>query len=83
MFQADDLQPGDIVVFSGVGGIDEELADVMGLIVKIETVPSSYDESAALIQFYAGDLPGGPLHYYHHELNNFIKCGELRIIHGN
>ena len=40
MFQADDLQPGDIVVFSGGDGIDEELADIMGLIVKIETVPS-------------------------------------------
>ena len=82
MFQADDLQPGDIVVFKGVGGIDEDLAEIMGLIVSIEDPVK--EGPAALIQFYAGDdFYAGPLHYYHQELNNFIKCGELRIIRGN
>ena len=76
MDQVDNLQAGDMVIF--VGTVPAE-PDVMGFVVEDNFDP--HDEQAVLIQFYGKD-DCEPLHYYHHELDNFLENGEIRIQHG-
>ena len=74
MFQIDNLRAGDIVVFvDDVTGSDR---DIMGMVIDVN--PDPHDEQAALIQFY-GKHDLLPLHYYYHELDNFLEIGEIRI----
>ena len=76
MFQVDNLQAGDIVIFiEGNAGFP----DVMGCVVEDNFDP--HDEQAVLIQFFGKD-DGEPLHYYHHELDDLVEHGEIRIQHG-
>ena len=72
MFQIDNLRAGDIVIWKGDGR-------TMGMV--IDTNPDPHDEQAVLIQFYGKD-DFHPLHYYHHELDDFLEIGEIRIQHG-
>ena len=51
----------------------------MGMV--IDTNPDPHDEQAAMIQFY-GKHDVLPLHYYYHELDDFLEIGEIRIQHG-
>jgi hypothetical protein len=51
----------------------------MGMV--IDTNPDPHDEQAVLIEFYDGDGIN-PLHYYYHELDDFLENGEIRIQHG-
>ena len=77
MNQVDNLQAGDIVVF-----LDDHphRPDVLGFVV--DDHPDPHDEQAVLIQFY-GRHDGEPLHYYRHELDNFLEKGEIRIQHAS
>ena len=72
MFQVDNLRAGDIVIWKGEGR-------TMGMV--IDTNPDPHDEQAVLIEFYDGDIMH-PLHYYYHELDDFLEIGEIRIQHG-
>ena len=72
MFQIDNLRAGDIVIWKGEGR-------TMGMV--IDTNPDPHDEQAVLIEFYDGDKMN-PLHYYYHELDDFLEIGEIRIQHG-
>ena len=76
MNQVDNLQAGDIVVF-----LDDHphRPDVLGFVV--DDHPDPHDEQAVLIEFYDGDGIN-PLHYYYHELDDFLENGEIRIQHG-
>jgi hypothetical protein len=77
--QVDNLQAGDIILFIEGEDLSGPLPDIMGLVV--EAHPDPNDEQAVLIQFYGGDdYEAGPLHYYHHELNKFLKEGVIRFI---
>ena len=81
MFQIDNLQAGDIVIWHGDIYDAGRLPDTMGIVVNDN--PDPHDEQAVLIQFYGGDnWLEGPLHYYHHELDLFLENGEIRIQHG-
>ena len=51
----------------------------MGMV--IDTNPDPRDEQAAMIQFF-GKHDVLPLHYYYHELDDFLEIGEIRIQHG-
>ena len=73
MFQVDNLRAGDIVIWKGEGD------RTMGMV--IDTNPDPHDEQAVLIEFYDGDEIN-PLHYYHHELDDLVEHGEIRIQHG-
>ena len=73
MFQVDNLQAGDIVIWKGEGR-------TMGMV--IDTNPDPHDEQAVLIEFYDGDGIN-PLHYYYHELDDFLENGEIRIQHAS
>ncbi len=77
MNQVDNLRAGDIVVF--IGTHDTPEPDVMGMV--IDTNPDPHDEQAAMIQFF-GKHDVLPLHYYYHELDDFLEIGEIRIQHG-
>jgi len=72
MFQVDNLRAGDIVIWKGEGR-------TMGMV--IDTNPDPHDEQAVLVQFF-GKHDVLPLHYYYHELNDFLEIGEIRIQHG-
>ena len=73
MFQVDNLRAGDIVIWKGEGD------RTMGMV--IDTNPDPHDEQAVLIEFYDGDEIN-PLHYYYHELDDFLEHSEIRIQHG-
>jgi hypothetical protein len=76
--QVGNLQAGDIVLFIEGEDLSGPLPDTMGLVV--DDHPDPNDEQAVLIQFYGGDdYFAGPLHYYHHELDTFLKTGYIRI----
>jgi len=75
--QVDNLRAGDIVIFIGTCNTVEP--DVMGMV--IDTNPDPHDEQAAMIQFF-GKHDVLPLHYYYHELDDFLEIGEIRIQHG-
>ena len=78
--QVKNLQAGDIVIWKGAEDLSGPLPDTMGMI--IDTNPDPRDEQAVLIQFFGGDdWYAGPLHYYHHELADFLEIGEIRIQH--
>lgn len=77
MNQVDNLRAGDIVIFIGTCNTVEP--DVMGMV--IDTNPDPHDEQAAMIQFF-GKHDVLPLHYYYHELDDFLEIGEIRIQHG-
>jgi hypothetical protein len=72
MFRVDNLQAGDMIIWKGEGR-------TMGIV--IDTNPDPHDEQAVLIEFYDGDGIN-PLHYYYHELDDFLENGEIRIQHG-
>ena len=72
MFRVDNLQAGDVIIWKGEGR-------TMGMV--IDTNPDPHDEQAVLIEFYDGDGIN-PLHYYYHELDDFLENGEIRIQHG-
>jgi len=72
MFRVDNLQAGDVIIWKGEGR-------TMGIV--IDTNPDPHDEQAVLIEFYDGDGIN-PLHYYYHELDDFLENGEIRIQHG-
>ncbi len=72
MNQIDNLRAGDIVIWKGEGR-------TMGMV--IDTNPDPHDEQAAMIQFF-GKHDVLPLHYYYHELDDFLEIGEIRIQHG-
>ena len=74
--QVDNLRCGDIVVMVGYNGS----ADSTGYVVDIN--PDPHDEQAVLIQFMGPDTDRMPLHYYHHELDDYLESGEIRIQHG-
>ena len=74
--QVCNLRCGDIVVFTGEGSAD----DCPGYVV--DTNPDPHDEQAVLIQFMGRDTDRMPLHYYYHELDDFLETGEIRIQHG-
>jgi hypothetical protein len=77
--QVDNLQAGDIVLFIEGEDLSGPLPDIMGLVVNDH--PDLNDEQAVLIQFYGGDdYEAGPLHYYHHELDKFLKEGVIRFV---
>ena len=77
MDQVDNLQAGDIVVFvDDVTGVPR---DIMGFVVDDNYDPN--DEQAVLVQFF-GKHDVLPLHYYYHELDDFLEIGEIRIQHG-
>ena len=79
--QVSNIQAGDIVIWKGDEDLSGPLPDTMGMVINDN--PDPYDEQAVLIQFYAGaDWNAGPLHYYHHELDEFLESGEIRIQHG-
>ena len=77
--QVSNLQLGDIVIWKADEDLSGDLGATMGMI--IDTNPDPHDEQAVLIQFF-GEPRSGPLHYYHHELYNFLEIGEIRIQHG-
>ena len=74
--QVNNLRCGDIVVMVGYNGS----ADSTGYVV--DTNPDTWDEPAVLIQFMGRDTDRMPLHYYHHELDDYVESGEIRIQHG-
>ena len=51
----------------------------MGMV--IDMAGTGGDEQAVLIQFF-GKHDVLPLHYYYHELDDFLEIGEIRIQHG-
>jgi len=51
----------------------------MGMVIN--TNPDPHDEQAVLVQFF-GKHDVLPLHYYYHELDDFLEIGEIRIQHG-
>ena len=77
--QIDNLQPGDIVIWQGDEDLSGDLGETMGMV--IDTNPDSHDEQAVLVQFF-GKHDVLPLHYYYHELIDFLEIGEIRIQHG-
>ena len=79
MFQIDNSQAGDIVIWHGDIYDAGRLPDTMGIVVNDN--PDPHDEQAVLIQFF-GKNDGEPLHYYHRELDDFLEKGEIRIQHG-
>ena len=76
MNQIDDLRRGDLVVFIGEGGAN----DCPGYVVGTDVDP--HDEQALLIQFMGKDTDRMPLHYYYHELDDYLEAGEIRIQRG-
>ena len=79
--QVSNLQLGDIVIWKADEDLSGDLGETMGMI--IDTNPDPHDEQAVLIQFFGrDDWRESPLHYYHHELDNFLEIGEIRIQHG-
>jgi len=80
--QVNNLQAGDIVLFTEGEDLSGPLPDIMGLVV--DDHPDPDDDQAVLIQFYGGDdYDAGPLHYYHHELDTFLEKGVIRIVHAS
>ena len=73
--QVNNLRCGDIVVMHGSHGC----ADATGYVV--DTNPDTWDDPAVLIQFMGPDTDRMPLHYYHHELDDYLESGEIRIQH--
>ena len=73
MDQVDNLRAGDIVIWKGDGDTS------MGMVIDVN--PDPHDEQAAMIQFF-GKHDVLPLHYYYHELDDFLEIGEIRIQHG-
>ena len=71
--KVDNLQAGDMVIWKGDGDRS------MGMVIDMN--PDPHDEQAVLIEFYDGDGIN-PLHYYYHELDDFLENGEIRIQHG-
>ena len=79
--QVSNIQAGDIVIWRGDEDLSGPLPDTMGMV--IDTNPDPHDEQAVLIQFFGGDdFHAGALHDYHHELDDFLEIGEIRIQHG-
>tara|TARA_R110002051_G_scaffold154482_1_gene226632 strand:+ start:13 stop:270 length:258 start_codon:yes stop_codon:yes gene_type:complete len=80
--QVSNLQAGDIVIWKGDEDLSGPQPDTMGMVINDN--PDPCDEQAVLIQFYArDDWNSGPLHYYHHELDDFFETGDIRIIHAS
>jgi len=80
--QVSNIQAGDIVIWKGDEDLSGPQPDTMGMVINDN--PDPYDEQAVLIQFYARDgWNTGPLHYYHHELDDFWEHGDIRIIHAS
>ena len=79
--QVSNIKAGDIVIWKGDEDLSGDLGATMGMI--IDTNPDPHDEQAVLIQFFGGDdWNAGPLHYYHHELDDFLETNQIRIQHG-
>ena len=72
MFRVDNLQAGDMIIWKGEGR-------TMGIV--IDTNPDPHGGFDVVIEFYDGDGIN-PLHYYYHELDDFLEHGEIRIQHG-
>ena len=72
----DDLRRGDLVVFIGEGDAN----DCPGYVVGTDFDPA--DEQAVLVQFMGADTDRMPLHYYYHELDDYLEAGEIRIQRG-
>ena len=77
--RVDNLRAGDIVIWTGDEDLSGPLPDTMGMVIN--TNPDPHDEQAVLIQFF-GKHDLLPLHYYHHELDDFLEIGEIRIQRG-
>ena len=73
--QVNNLRCGDIVVMHGPGGAPPAAGYV------VDTNPDTWDDPAVLIQFMGPDTDRMPLHYYHHELDDYLESGEIRIQH--
>lgn len=76
MNQIDDLRRGDLVVFIGEGGAN----DCAGWVVSSEL--DGFDEPSVMVQFMGADAHRMPLHYYYHELDDYLEAGEIRIQRG-
>ena len=74
--QVDNLRCGDVVIFIGYNGS----ADCIGWVM--DTAPDPHDEPAVLIQFMGPDTDRMPLHYYYHELDDYLESREIRIQRG-
>jgi hypothetical protein len=73
---------GDIVIFIGAM-VASGPTDIMGLIVN-DSHNLEDDDQSVLIQFYGEHgAPTGPVHYYHHELDNYLEDDAIRIIHAS
>jgi hypothetical protein len=74
--QVKNLQAGDLIIWKAGEDLSGPLPDIISWVYDASPDPS--DEQAVLIQFI-GESNSAPLHYYRHELADFLEVGEIRI----
>ena len=73
------MKIGDLIIFLGEGDPNKTHDDILGIIVTRER--DEDDDPAVLVAFFSepDDDDDGPLHYYVHELVDWLRRGTIRI----